>query len=665
VRQCILIDGKDIIKIMLTCLNISKSFGTSSLFEQLTFTLVGGDRLAVIGPNGVGKTTLFEIITGSLQADMGSVVLAKKTMIGYQRQNENTSLEQKLLDSILQEISPVTILERRIESLRDRLINCQKETDQAELVASLGDAQIAFEQAGGYNLRHEAERVLCGLGFRPSNFNQPLQELSGGWLIRARLARLLVICPHVLIMDEPTNHLDVEAVAFLEDYLLSYRGAIIFTSHDRRFINTLSNRVLSLEGGGKHSLFNGPYQVFLENRVMQQNLLQKTVQKQTDIIQHQQKFIERFRYKASKAAAVQSRIKMLQKLEPVENWRLSPSIDFSFPMPPPQGRIVLELDRISKSYGNVCLFQDLSLTIYKGQKIAVTGANGVGKTTLLKIMAGVLDFDGGSRHLGHKTVLGYYAQSYLETLNPSNDALAEMRLAAPQLKTEELRGLLGAFRFSKDDVYKKVEVLSGGEKARLCLAKLLVSARNLLLMDEPTNHLDISSREMLTDALSKYSGTLVFITHDRDLMSQLATRVIHVENQEITSFDGTYDEFISSKHELAPRVDKDSVKTERDFEKERKRRQGLLRNTAYKEMLSLKEMIANIESQIGLLEKEIKEIETKFEDGSPQGGVEIKNLIILHKEKSKQLSVQNQQWEEYSVKLWQREEKLRSDLENL
>jgi ATP-binding cassette subfamily F protein 3 len=419
------------------------------------------------------------------------------------------------------------------------------------LLSQLGDLQHSYELAGGYDVHHEAQAILSGLGFKQTDYERPLSEFSGGWLMRAELAKLLLIKPDLLLLDEPTNHLDLEAQIWFEKYLASYRGAVMVTSHDRAFLNRVVNKVLAIESG-EVVFHHGNYDSYVIARQKRMEQLEASAKRQDRQIEKEERFIERFRYKARKASQVQSRIKKLEKIQTIVIPRTTKKIHFAFPEPPHSGREVISLRQVKKAYGEKVIYTDLNLTIERGDRITLVGPNGAGKTTLLKILAGVLPFEEGGRVPGAGVIVAYYAQYVLDLLKPENTVLEELARSAPNQLEQNLRKILGGFLFSGDDVRKTVAVLSGGEKARVALAKILMQPSNFLLMDEPTNHLDIASREILADALEAYKGTICLITHDRTLIQQTANKIIEIQAGVPEIFPGDYASYLYRKEHGAP-----------------------------------------------------------------------------------------------------------------
>ncbi|MFC1995877.1 ABC-F family ATP-binding cassette domain-containing protein, partial [Chloroflexota bacterium] len=497
---------------MLSISDISKSYGEQTLFSAVTFNMRARDRIAIIGPNGSGKTTLFGIIAGNVLPDSGSVNMQRETTVGYLEQEISPSSERQLLDDVANASTRISNLAHRIQVLQEELAVGEDEESSKDLLHELGELQNSFEFAGGYSAEHEAKAVLSGLGFLESDFHRPLTDFSGGWLMRAALAKLLLLSPDVLLLDEPTNHLDLESCIWFERYLGSYRGAVLVVSHDRAFLNRVVSKVLAIEQG-KYIFHRGNYDSFVIDRKKYIEIAEATAKRQNLRIKKEMCFIERFRAKNTKATQVQSRMKQLAKMERVVIPRATRKMHFSFPEPIRSGERVITLNHILKSYDANIVYRNLNLVLNRGDRVALVGPNGAGKTTLLKILAGVLPFEKGERKLGHNVITTYYAQYQLELLNPTNNILTELKSVAPDEPEQKLRGILGAFLFSGDDIYKNISVLSGGEKSRLVLTKMLIQSANFLLMDEPTNHLDIASREILADALEAYRGSLCFITH--------------------------------------------------------------------------------------------------------------------------------------------------------
>ena len=643
---------------MLTLSGISKGYGGRDLFTDVTLQVNRQDRIGLVGPNGAGKTTLFSVILGEVSVDAGKIMLERNVSLGYLPQ-ESAPVGDETVIEVATSVAPEYVKLRRIIKAweADHPVEAHEEVHD--------DAHDRFNELGGYQVEAKAKRIMAGLAFRERDFERPARELSGGWVMRAHLARLLVQEPDLLMLDEPTNHLDLEALLWFQDYLKTYPGAILIISHDREFLNNLVGYIVEIRQG-KLIRYRGNYDDYLVQREAHEQQLLAAFKHQEREIGRLMEFVNRFRAKNTKASQAQSKLKQIDRMEkveaPVNDER---KIDFAFPQPQRSGLRVVKLENIHQAYGDNVVYRGMNFEAERGQRIVLVGPNGAGKSTLLKILAEVVKPQSGTRTLGHNVKAGYYAQYRVENLNPEHTVLEEA-LNTPQRITEQfVRTLLGCFLFRGDDVFKRVSVLSGGEKSRLALVKLLLDPPNLLLMDEPTTHLDMASVDALGYALDQFEGTLIFISHDVYFIRALANHVVHVNAGQLKHYPGGYDYYLdktkassdragltAGTNGLRPKADVAAANSPSQTRKDQKRLEAEQRQARSRERKVQQQIVHGLEKRIQALEQRQTELTHELE--SPEtyekGGraVEINRELMTIQQSLAELTPQ---WEAEASKL--------------
>ena len=626
---------------MLNIHNLSVSFSGEYLFEEISFKLISGDRVGLIGKNGAGKSTLLKLLSKEMELDSGSIAFEKDVKTGFLRQDIDFDKGRTVLEEAYQAFEEIKELELKQNQINKKL---EERTDYEsesylELINELGESADRYELIGGYNYQGQTEKILQGLGFRREDFNKKTDTFSGGWRMRIELAKLLLQSNDLLLLDEPTNHLDIESIIWLEQFLKTFPGAVVIVSHDKMFLNNVTNRTIEISLGRIYD-FNKPYSKYLvlRNEIKEQQIsAQKNQEKQ---IQQTERLIEKFRAKASKASMAQSLIKKIDKIERIQVDKDDNSVmKLRFPISVRPGKVVTEIENLSKSYGSNHVLSNIDLLIERESKIAFVGQNGQGKSTLAKMIVGELEGSGIIK-LGHNVEIGYFAQNQAEYLDGTKTVLDTMIDSANERNRSKVRDILGSFLFQGDDVDKYVRVLSGGERNRLALAKMLLQPLNVLVMDEPTNHLDIKSKNVLKQALKNFDGTLVVVSHDRDFLQGLTNKVYEFKDQKIKEHLGDIDYYLNQR----------KVDDFRAIEKKEKVLVSKKKNSSNNKDNSLKKKLNNIESKISKLEKEISIIDISLENDYEKT-IAQNNFFPNYEKKKNELGELMKKWEDLTIKL--------------
>ncbi|MFZ5441719.1 MAG: ABC-F family ATP-binding cassette domain-containing protein [Myxococcota bacterium] len=636
------------------------SYGSKTLFDGASFNIGPTDRIGLVGANGTGKSTLLKILVGQVVPDDGTLTFRRKSRVGYLPQDLQSLPEGSLVEAVMSTVPGRDALDERLQVTEQQLGATSDLDEQMELAAALAELHEERDHFDEHFGKHRAEQILLGLGFKLADFSKKTTEFSGGWRMRAALAGLLLQDPDLLLLDEPTNHLDLPTLAWFDAFLKRSRKAMVLISHDRGFLNRQISKVVSLETEGVRT-WSGNYEDYRRQRAEEYERLLAQADKVAAKRAQLQEFINRFRAKASKAAQAQSKMKQLEKLETVEVHQERATVSFTFPTVAQSGREVATFKGIRKAFGDNVIYDGLDAQVLRGQRVAVVGLNGAGKTTLLKLLAGELEPDRGEVTLGHNVVLGYYAQHHADTLERTHTILEEMMELVPDKPQAFVRSVLGSFLFSGDDVEKKIGVLSGGERARVALAKLLLKPANLLVMDEPTNHLDLDSSEALIEALEGYSGTLIFVSHNRSFLDALATHVWDVRDRKVVPYPGNLAEYLvhldaeaaaRAKGEELPQPGQRSGEGKPLSEKERKRLEAEARQAKSAKTGPLKKEIAKLEARIAELEAAQKEREVQLVDPAFAADfAKSRPVLDAHREAAAELEAAMARWEEASTEL--------------
>ena len=629
---------------MLSLSNISYFIGGRALYQNASLFIRPDDKVGLIGLNGKGKSTLLRIIDNQLTLDEGSVSKAKDCTIGFLNQDLlSYQTDDAIITVAMEAFKDAVDTQRKIEKILHQL-----EHDYSDdLVDKLARHQEEFERLDGYTMQSKAEEVLEGIGFSTEDLHRPLKEFSGGWRMRVMLAKLLLERPSLLLLDEPTNHLDLPSIEWVENYLRSYPGAVIIVSHDKRFLDEVTTKTIEVTNE-QLVTYEGNYSFYQQEKELREEIQQNAFENQQQKIRQTERFIERFRAKASKSKQVQSRVKALDRMDRVDQVvNDNAVVNFRFTFSQKSGRHVLQLSDLSKSYGDKVIFNNTNATLERGDKIALIGANGKGKSTLLRILAGTEEIE-GDRIQGHNVIMGFYAQHQLEALAVENEVLEELKQAGSGKSEQELRNVLGCFLFSDDDVFKKIKVLSGGEKSRVALAKTLISEANFLLLDEPTNHLDFLSENILVQALQQYTGSFIVVSHDRDFVSEVANKIWYIEGKQLKEFPGTYEEYeywrknIQVEQEPQPAAPKP---------KEPKKEPTQVASNE-KELKKFMKLGEQAEQQIIVLEEEKKKVEEEMAKPEVYSNFEtLQQFQGKVKDIEKTLNQANEEWENVLEKI--------------